>query len=608
MAKHRVRISLPDGTAINQLPLNNIELTESLVEDDTGAYYYEKSIGKLKYDNRAGVFEAFKEVEDSGDRCEEATITIDVNDDGSWKEVFAGVFSMSHCKFNLDQCWVEFEPEEFSVYRCLKKSWDTDLNILEASSPITVKVPSFGENMFTISDIPELQNAYYEFYVTDGTVGDEPYNQGEVGYNANNQTTVTLSGNSYQIFWRAVFYMECGESGCPASGTLTDGAIIFNYELVSDDCADAGLCKNAIINFELLGTTFDTFDSFAASDFTEVDDPSDVASPGVQIAQGIYGSKYVFYLYNVQNEDDFSNARTLQSVFDFLLSNSCSDVTSVHSNFFKINADGDSIALSSDPDKYANVAVFQITDILNASADQDATIGMLSLKDLLTELSKFKIRWRIDNGDTLRIEHIEDFIASSSDDYSGIEGFAEYEYDRNEVPKRETFDTLAQREPMFVGTDIEYAGACVGDEVQNNQMSKFTFDLGFCITHPEEVPSDGFFMMNYEVFGSGNYIRFENSPYTGDPVANGAFGWAFILPLLYLYQSPAPSGEVNNGSFASNSDKKLRKSRMRLDNKSGDNIMTIDTSKLFVTKLGSGVIDELSTDLRTFRSEVQYRF
>jgi hypothetical protein len=72
MAQHRVIITLPDGTVINQLPLNNVELTESLVEDETGAYYYEKSIGKLKYDNTGGVFSAFKSVEDSGDRCEEA--------------------------------------------------------------------------------------------------------------------------------------------------------------------------------------------------------------------------------------------------------------------------------------------------------------------------------------------------------------------------------------------------------------------------------------------------------------------------------------------------------------------------------------------------------
>ena len=593
---YRVKITTPDATEIEALPKNDIELTQRLIDDDNGAFFYRTFCSELKY--RGQNFSILNTLENSLDRCEECSLVIERNNGTSWVVVFNGFFTMADCKFNIDQCEVSFTPKPDDEYRCLTRNYDVRHNMLDIATSVTVNEPVNRPSVFADPFAAPLRGSSYEFYVTDGTAGQEPYNVGEIGYNSNNQVSFSIGGNAYQVFWRVVFVLECSGGSCSADVAILEGGINYEAELVTNDCADSGLCTYAITE---ASNTPPTWDSFTSGDFVE---EASATSSGnnILVASELYAGAWLFVNPVLSNGGEYSNGRDLSDVLDFLLAESCPTITDVRSNFFRINPTGASSVLDQ-IDQFEKVALYQITDITNFNATDDATRAMISLKDILEELSVFKIRWKVD-GTTLVIEHLADLEPTGTSDHSSVTGFRQYEYDSSVVPKREIYSSPFQRTPDFVGDDVVYTGGCVGDDNKNISLRLFNVDLLYCQSSPDEVSTDGFFLMNYVEVDSVNYVKLAIGGITGNSIMNGNFAFANTIPQLNAYRMFDSAVEVNGESFTPESVVRLRKSNITISNCN----LTFDAENLIITQLGTGIVTEAKTSLQTSKCVVDYRF
>lgn len=588
--QHRFVITLPDGTEYREFPSNQPTLTEKLVEDDTGAYYYEKEMSRLRYTKRTGeVYAALKALEDSADRCEECTVEYYVASGGQWVKKYTGVFTMNKCRFILDKCEVSFEPEEQSNYRCVKRQWDVPHDIMQVTGAITT---------FRQQDQVEYGGYtwQYEFAITDGQNFNEPTDPGyEPGQN---DIVVVYNGNQYGIYWRFVATLECEAGAIP---TLPD-----YVDVLENNCGEDGTYKIVLIEATNGDPVPSSLLSVTSANFIATTGTTSPGGNAYIIDSGeLYSGEYLWFMPPFTEGTTYDNGRGLDDVLLYLAKKACSDIDQVVSNFFRINHQGDESLLPY-PLYFQGMAIYQITDVIDPNATANATRGEMKLKDLLSDLRElFNVRWRIEmiGGDlSLRIEHVSYFTTSGNETHI-ISGHREYEYDSLDIPKRKVFSALFQRNTDFVGQDIVFTGGCVSEELEEKQLRLFTTDLNFVDQEPDAIAPDGFFLMHYDD-DTVNWVKIEIGKLTGAQVANVALSWANLHHLCYRHDLEDAAVTINGESITPSSTVKQRKARIRITNDK----LSFDTAAAITTALGTGVTDEVQTELHNMRATVQYRF
>lgn len=303
--------------------------------------------------------------------------------------------------------------------------------------------------------------------------------------------------------------------------------------------------------------------------------------------------------------EGFDNGVTLKALLEFMLQEiSCSNLNII-SNFFAINEDGTSpindVYIQA-ADKLYNMVLFQKTDIKDPGADTNATIAMISFKELFEDLQKmFNVYWLVDDDNNLRIEHITYFnevrmlnlLETPWEDR--IKKQWKYSYESNEYPRGETWKWPDKASDDFNGTGIFYSGSCVSREQnerdKNYQLEQLYTDVTYLISGKDKTGNDGIVI----IAAPDGYIFSEVNKWSREFNLNGHLSWPNLLHYYHQYNRPQKKGTLNGQVTVFKSIKRTRKQTIVIPFACCD-ILQFRPQDLVKTQLGWGEIESATYD------------
>jgi len=313
---------------------------------------------------------------------------------------------------------------------------------------------------------------------------------------------------------------------------------------------------------------------------------------------------------NDTNEiDSFDNGVKLEDALDYLLE-ACG--IEIVSDFFNVRPDD--TAPSNKEYQYAanflhEIMIYQASDIIRASALNNATRMDLSFYELWQNLKRFNVEM-FDQDGSIRIEHISYLqkqrgLSLLGSLYKYIEGRNEFDYDESELPRFEIFkdkyDTFGRD---FDEAKIEYNAEC--SAVEENDTKTIISPNVVCnieyLYNNALINEDTEKMVKVIVFisTSSNQPITSVGVITNTPGVNRCMAMANIIESLWLHGRPQPSGLVNNKPFVFDTFIKRRKPpKLDVVICLSDYVEQFSASKYVETQLGWCDIDSAEYDTRT---------
>ncbi len=559
------RFTANDGTGDHTVtPVNRTLVRRWEREGDTRAYRV-KMVTKLLF--RGEDYTYFRDLYDAGE-CDEVTLLIENKCGGEWATWHEGIVPIYNGDYNASRCEVTLEVRPNDVYECGKKGFETRTNWLNYSEPVTVK---------TITGTIE-------------TISCSASNVASPG--------VPITPGGGWVMW---FYKGCWGAG---------------YTNSSDP--DAALAWRPIMHVQeyFLGGTFGVNTTWARETTTSVGAPQGdgwinisgttwvrpVNVGALKITTPIPGLEITEQHFNAQivNPAPVSNGRALADVLQGAVDDTGCDFDELISNFFNINPDGtnpSNAAYTFAAANMANVFFFQKSDIVRASASNDATRFRFSLKEFFEEMKVLNVFYSIvvEAGvKKLRIEHYTYWEGGNGIDLTTLDG-GKYIVGRDafqaesEVPNFESFAYQESFRDKFLTKRITYPPACAttqGDERTANQLCA---DFGGLVEN-QDAGLEGFFLMATADIGGGEYLI---NTLGGE--ANGAFAWENILPALWADGRFHLGATANVPGYAVNSVKKTRQQSQITIRFCCDD--TFEASELVNTQIGWGEVKGAEQDV-----------
>lgn len=274
----------------------------------------------------------------------------------------------------------------------------------------------------------------------------------------------------------------------------------------------------------------------------------------------------------------------------------------VKSDFFNINPD----ASAPSNDAYTASAalhtmfVFQKSDVKRPGDSNPATIGFLTLRDLLGWLRKmFNVYWRVDGTD-FRLEHISYFEGVNGEDLTSTQPNTtsnrnDFTFDNDKLVPRESFSWMdPTTDSDFHGLDIIYPNSCADPDLEpeiTNLDQVFT-DLSRIDALPDSVSDEGFFFMATDLDGGTYYINRETGELSGDIKANAHLSWANLHDNYLTWGRLQPSGTLNNVSQTFNSYRPSKRQQSIPMQISVDDFFALDLTEKLNTGIGWGEIEK----------------
>ena len=318
------------------------------------------------------------------------------------------------------------------------------------------------------------------------------------------------------------------------------------------------------------------------------------------------------------------NCCKLEDALNFLMLATCSDATSIISNFFQINpvTVSNYNYITNEVNVYKNMYitplsnVYRMSDTLLPPVDV-APMEKVSLKDLLDDLKVlFNVDWRVEGTD-IRIEHQSYFTASAGLDltqaqYSKyVSGKNKYSYNREASPRYEIWKMFSSD----MVCKITYDNACGVNKLNNNTVEYTT----------KKLYTD-FYRRWYETTKTSRDISgfFLFAVHNGTDM-NGWFQNDYlILPRLVLkfHRHDRPQGngtftynqmpvgsdwtKENHGDLFIYSEKYLKKqTELKIKLCCGD---TFDANDKITTEIGEALVDTASFNLYTKDLSLQLKY
>lgn len=203
---------------------------------------------------------------------------------------------------------------------------------------------------------------------------------------------------------------------------------------------------------------------------------------------------------------------------------------------------------------YANVVVFQITDLLNADASDNATIGEVTLKELLEALEHtLQLHWTA-TGTTLRLEHIS-YYEQDGPDWTTrpeVEGQDRTTYNRENIPRRVRFrwsddngDPKRVRHRDFDGLDTIYPAACADGETEEIPVGRFAANVVNMFENPESYDKNGFALVATDVIDGVYSFNREDAIIESGALLNGAFARSVLNDRFFRHHQHTATAEMN---------------------------------------------------------------
>jgi len=515
-------------------------------------------------------------LEKSCNRCDKIPIRIDACDEIAFYE---GYLNLNKGNWDEDNCNVLIKPTIDDEYSCLFENWKVKRNILRGTDKVTVNQLigeieclecEDGSSFGTSQNTPAITGGVLvgDFIAANDCLPDPnawTCTGNEVRYFSEYETVGGLQPPK-QTYSKATWCREKYTGTTPPPGTwiqISGNGWVRELDLGCD------------VQYELIATTYH---------FT--------APP----ANNRYSvSTYLFECPVPELPVEFDNGVTLGDIFDAFLQACEIDVCS---DFFNINPDN--TAPSNIPYMCAgadlmNLVLFQKTDIKNADAFQNASIGKLSFEDFFKILAMFNIEFWIEDG-KLRIEHVsykesfeENGIDLVADYLKCIEGFNQYSYDSFEIPQIESFSWMDDVRPYFEGEDILYEGGCVeiGEEEAYN-FTNVSTDVNY-IANNEAINNDGFVLMSTIDFNGQLYLNNNNTP----------LSWTELHECYWRHNRPQFDGNMNEQDTCFESAERLKTQKGIEFPLCCEDFIDFNPQLLINTQVGWGEIEQYSYSAKT---------
>jgi hypothetical protein len=457
-------------------------------EGDTRAYR-PKINTKLLF--RGADYTYFRAIYDAG-TCTDVTLLIENYCGGEWVTWHEGKIPIYQGEYNASRCEVSFDIAPNDVYECANKGFSKNANWLDYAVPVEVKT----------------------LY---GTIG-----------------TITCSIVS------------------ASSGTMKFTKNCFSTGFTTSSDPDPALAWRPISHEQhyIIGGNTKYTTVWAREETTSVGSPpglgwiNTIADNWARpISVGFItklGTSFEFtWQAQTLNHKPVSNGRKLGDLLTEAVTALGCDIDMVVSDFFNINPDMShpvngayDYALAN----FQNVFFFQKSDIVRASASNDATRFETNLQEFFKEMELLQLNYALYNVGgvkTLRIEHYTYFDGVAGGfDLTTVDGgkyIVGLDSFKKEVaiPSFESFAYQESYRPKFLVQRIDYPDACVTGPGNERTASLLNADFGGLIENPD-AGLDGFFLLATEDLGGGEYLM---NTLGGE--ANGAFAWENLLPALW---------------------------------------------------------------------------
>lgn len=530
-------------------------------EGDTRSY--REKIGKLKFIKDD--FTYFNDIRIAG-LCNEVTLLIERYCGGVWEEWFPGTIPIYNGDYNASRCTVEFEVRPNDVYECANKAFDLRENWLDYAEATTIKTILGTLQTISCSDsgttwpAPDFIMHFYK-----GCWG--------TGHTSSEDPDAALAWRPIQHDQYFVFL--------PGPGIWK---LHTNTTWARETITSVGT-PNGIGWINIGGNTWVR--------------PVNVGFPIVGSTAQNHGRTWEA---QIVNPAPLSNGHALSDVLIAATAALECDFDAVVSNFFNINPDATNP--SNTPYTYAaanfeNVFFFQKSDIVRASASNDATRFTFSMKEFLNELKILNVFHSITNVagvKTLRIEHYTYWNGANGinlvtlDGGKYIVGKDDFKTDA-EVPNFESFAYQESYRPKFLVKRITYPPACATTQGDERTSSQLNTDFGGLVEN-QDAGLEGFFLMATLDIGGGEYLM---NTLGGE--ANGAFAWENLLPALWADGRFHMDATANVPGYAVNSVRKTREQVPITIQFCCDD--TFEPSELVNTQLGWGEVKNAEENTET---------
>jgi hypothetical protein len=471
-------------------------------------------------------------------RCSDLILRLDQKCSGSWREVWRGEFSSGSCEFDLDHCRATVKTKPLDRYSCLLDAYGVKRNILQVE-PVDANVVVLPSLEFILCEI----------------IGGIPIcgSIDDTGFTAVHAFIPIVGGPNLAVLWREVGVTECiNGNPVPPPGA--------GWTLLEDNCATNGTAKyyrTPLISYTWGDPQFfldgdgypepppDTcnFLEIGTFDFSLIADPPGIVPFYICLSDG--------------TPTEVNRARVLKDAFEYLIEQTgCTDLAGIRSDFFAWDPVGDAPGyvagenyVTGTPNQHAHLLIVQKSDAMDPSASNPATIGETTLKDMLAMLLvTHQVFWDIDDQGFIRIEHWKYWQSQPGLDAATLSGaieFLKYKHLGDEIPRIERAQWMEAQNRDFIGRDIIYSGACVGENTQQYDPGQVTTDINFVFADPDAISKQGFVLLA-TTFNTVVYDTIiDTGAITGTMITNAPLSWANLQRDFWTWNRYLPSGNMN---------------------------------------------------------------
>lgn len=495
-------------------------------------------------------YKILEEIENSCNRCLKVLFRIICKADNEL--IFDGYLNMNKGKWSPCFCQVSFTPITQDEYSCIYEKCEIEKNILATTPKVTVSqfigvvecetCTQFIPSIFVGNPLTEGADCSPPLLVSEGwTV---TYNSIEQGASQN--------GISTEITTRYCREFFAGTVQPPgATWVAVAGGFARPVNAVFTNQTTTTIATNVILR--------EYFFTVAGYEFESEDEDGNIIP--------------AFYY-------EYDNGMKLEDVLNLFLFE-CG--LPIKSNFFGINPDNtapNNTAYQFAALNYHNIIIYEISDIINADATENATISNRTLKAILNAFKCLEVYWKVIDG-KICIEHISYFEeAEGTEDITNdpcIDKLESYTYSDESTPQFEKFKWLFESSEYFAGNDITYTGFCVDfGESEDKDCEAYT-DLNHAIANLENN-SKGLFFMSTVEFNGQFYVN--NS--------NNSLSFTEIHENLFLWNRCQSEGIINGQPKTFFTFKRIKEQEPLTTDFCCADFKEYDPSKLVKTQLGWG--------------------
>lgn len=572
---------------LQQKPLGESNFTIEWEREDEGRLDYKSTLpSKIVFNGQA--FANLLKIEQSIYRCDFNTIEVErmcVSAGAEvWAPWFSGRMSFNDGSWDLDRCEVEIKLDDIKEEQCFEDNKTKEINVF--TGIFTRRTIFLNPTNITIETVSHTVTGDESSDVCDGAHHapiDDTYTNFYFRFSVDDDGAGHKLCEVFSKWAREVVIVACGD---PSPGP--------EWTLALDTCP--GGDKKYVRPARIYNCKY-TLPEYGG---------------GIQITEyscSVIGDSAVNFTID--------NGLPFEDVISQFIDTFCPGFTLI-SNFFQINPDvvTDINYVTGQKSKTNFLTLFQKSDVKRPTVTGNATKANLTFEKLMTGLVEiFNVRWRVDTGNIIRLEHVSFFQKNAGLNLTQprwakyMVDTRKYSYKNEDIPAREEYKFMEAGFGDFAGVPIIYSGGCVSkasrSNIKTHTAEAFTTDMELCLSNPDpdsKVVSDAGFVMVACEFDGVNYFVITESPILGGSTLNNSLAWAQLHRDYHKFDRPLSKGNMNNIDTLFLSVKPTKQgSKITVPLCCGDVFNPDDTIKTF---LGDGVVDKATYNFKDETLEV----